>query len=69
MYSETNNSVGAAITAAFAFVAAPSASAPWSDAAPRLSGGMVDLQTGRTVEVNLLPMGATVLRKVTFPGK
>ena len=53
----------------YSFVAAPTGSAPWSGPAPRLSGTMVDRKTGRPVEVSLVPMGTTVLRRVTFPAK
>jgi DUF1680 family protein len=54
-------------TFGFSFVPAPAGTMPWSEATPRLSGGLVDRSTGATKKVTLLPMGATVLRKVTFP--
>lgn len=53
----------------FTFVAAPPGSAPWYGPVPRLSGAMVDRKTGRPAEVSLVPMGTTVLRRVTFPTK
>jgi len=46
---------------------------PYRDAHPWngvfLDGSMYDKKTGRMVEVNLVPLGATILRQLTFPVK
>jgi len=51
----------------FRFVRNPTRGNPWSDSPVRLSGDLINRGTGKNEPVELVPMGASLLRRVAFP--